>query len=126
MKTDIYKSLTIKSTYLIIESGSQLNELPSTVLSNLGKLEYLKTVDFNPDSPLIAADPKEVIQNIQERGYHIQGTKTTTEISEAGAAIGGGILAASLGFGPLGAIMGAALGAILASSAKEKKNDSDD
>ncbi len=46
-------------------------------------------------------------------------------VSEVGAAIGGGILLASLGGGPIGAVIGAILGAVLASSTKRGKNDTD-
>ena len=132
MKCDIYKVGRINNAYLFLESGiSPGARVPSDVLGRIGKLEYFKTIEFDADSPLIAANPKEVIKNIRENGYHIQGaevrttTKENPEISEAGAAIGGGILAASLGFGPVGAVVGAVLGAILAASAKGDNNDPD-
>jgi uncharacterized protein YcgL (UPF0745 family) len=132
MKCDIYKSGVLKNAYLFVPAGSSpKTSVTESVLSKLGTLSFFKTIEFDMDSPLIAASPKEVIENIEKNGFHIQGaevrvtTKETPEISEAGAAIGGGILAASLGFGPVGAIVGAALGALLASSAKGDKNDPD-
>ena len=132
MKCDIYQSEGIKNAYLFLKSGLiPDNQVPITILKNLGTLEYFKTIDFDANSSLIAADPREVINNIKKNGYHIQGaeirieTKAHKEISEAGAAIGGGILAASLGFGPIGSIMGALAGVILAASAKGDKDDPD-
>ncbi len=132
MKCDIYKISDVKNAYLFIESGiSPEARVPSEVLEKLGTLEYFKTIEFEADSPLIAANPQEVIENIEKNGFHIQGaevritTKENPEISEAGAAIGGGILAASLGFGPVGAIVGAVLGAVLAASAKGDNDDPD-
>ena len=132
MKCDIYKSGSLKNAYLFVPSGtSPEEELSDGVLAKLGSLQFLKAIKFDADSPLIAANPKEVIENIEKHGFHVQGAEVRTtikdhnEVSEAGAAIGGGILAASLGFGPIGAIVGAALGAYLASSAKGENNDPD-
>lgn len=132
MKCDIYKSGSIQNAYLFVPCGISPEErLSKSQLTKLGKLQLFKTIEFDADSPLIAANPKEVIENIDKQGFHVQlaeiqtTIKESKEVSEAGAAIGGGILAASLGLGPVGAIIGAALGAYLASSAKGERNDPD-
>ena len=132
MKCDIYKSSGLKNAYLFVLAGVKPQECtPESVLKQLGELAFFKSIEFNEDSPLIAADPKEVIVNIHKQRFHVQGAevcvevKEAQEVSEAGAAIGGGILAASLGLGPVGAIAGAVIGALLASSAKGEKDDPD-
>ncbi|MCG7996601.1 MAG: YcgL domain-containing protein [Candidatus Thiodiazotropha taylori] len=123
MNSDIYKATNYKGTYLFIPSGVKISTaLPEGVIRKLGNLEYFKSISFDENSPLIAADPKEVIRNIEEQGFHIQGPVIKTkaeEVSEAGAAIGGGILAASIGLGPVGALVGALAGYLLANASKE-------
>ena len=128
MKCDIYKSGSVKNTYLFVPAGTNPHKTtPSPILKQVGELAFLKSVELEENSPLIAANPKEVIGNIQKKGFHLQSSeiKVARAISEAGAAIGGGILAASLGLGPIGAIAGAIIGAVVASSAKGGKNDPD-
>ena len=124
MNCDIYKSST-KGIYIFVPAKSPPAAcLPKATLAKLGTLSLFKSIE-KPDTPIIAADPTEVIRNIEKKGFHVQepeilvNTKETSKVSEAGAAIGGGMLGASLGFGPVGAIAGAVLGALLASSAKK-------
>ena len=127
MDCDIYKATNHKGAYLFIPSGVEVTAaLPESVIKKLGNIEYFKSISFDENSPLIAADPKEVIKNIEEQGFHIQGTEIKTkveEVSEAGAAIGGGILAASIGLGPVGALVGALAGYLLANASKEGGKD---
>lgn len=125
MNCDIYKATNHRGAYLFVESGTDVvNKVPEKVIRKLGHIKYFKTITFDENSPLIAANPREVIENIQKRGFHIQGVEITVEeVSEAGAAIGGGILAASLGLGPVGAIVGAVAGYLLANASKEGHKD---
>lgn len=73
MKTDIYESKLIPDAYLFVRSGIRTDDLPSKILDQLGELKYFKSIDCTSDSPLIAADSKKVIENIEKNGYHIQG-----------------------------------------------------
>jgi len=126
METDIYKSTLIPSAYLFVRAGNRTDELPSQILDQLGELNYFKSITLIPDSPLIAADPNIVIENIENNGYHIQGATITikeSDVSEVGAAVGGGILAVSLGLGPFGAIAGAAIGLWLANQSKAEEKE---
>ena len=128
MNCDIYKS-SIKGVYIFVPAKSPpATYLPKATLAKLGTLSLFKSIELKPDSPIIVADATEVIRNIEKKGFHVQepeflvNTKETSTVSEAGAAIGGGMIGASLG--PVGALVGAVLGALLASAAKKKKNDS--
>lgn len=123
MNCDIYKSST-KGVYIFVPAkSSPATCLPKATLAKLGALSLFKSIELKPDSPIIVADATEVIRNIEKKGFHVQepeflvNTKETSTVSEAGAAIGGGMIGAS--FGPVGAIAGAVLGALLASSAKK-------
>ena len=133
MKLDICKSGSMKNAYLFLPAGSDPKGcVPAPTLAQLGKLSHFKSIDVDAGIPIVAANPKEIIHNIQTKGFHIQfsevhvgPTEVRTEVSDVGAAIGGGILGASLGFGLAGAIIGAIAGSVLASSAKGDKNDPD-
>ncbi|NQY53901.1 MAG: YcgL domain-containing protein [Campylobacteraceae bacterium] len=127
MNCDIYKLINIKGAYLFVKEDTDLEtDISKDTLSKIGDLEYFKSINFDEDSPLIAVNQKEVIQNIEINGFHIQIAKIKKEeVSDAGAVIGGGILAASLGLGLFGALVGAAAGYIIANLTKEgNKNDS--
>ena len=120
MDTDIYKSKKLPNVFLFVPKGIGIGNLPELVKNQLGELLYFKSITLIPNSPLIAADPNEVINNIKSKGYHLQGAAVKSDISEVGAAVGGGILAASLGLGPIGAIAGVVAGIWLANESKAK------
>ncbi|TOJ42690.1 hypothetical protein CGI42_22770, partial [Vibrio parahaemolyticus] len=68
---------------------------------------------------------KVVKSAIETKGFHIQSAGIKTDnVSSAGAAIGGGILAASLGFGIFGAAV-AAIGSAMIANAANKNNTGD-
>jgi uncharacterized protein YcgL (UPF0745 family) len=129
MNCDIYKSSAKKGIYLFVETGKNVSEtVPEKELKHFGDAVFFKTISFDESSPLIAANPAEVINNIKAKNYHLQGARVTTKVesvSETGAAIGGGILAASLGFGPLGAIVAALAGYALANASKSGNKNND-
>ena len=125
MECDIYRAANNRSTFLFVKKGTQVQ--PS-IQEKLGKIDFYKTITFDENSPLIAVNPKEVILNILQQGFHIQQAEVKVETkvektSEAGAAIGGGLLAASLGLGPIGAILGAAAGYMIANATKEEEQN---
>jgi len=128
LKTDIYKFKTNPNTYLFIKEGEDISIVPSKTINKLGEVTYVKSITLIPDSPLIAANPNEVILNIEKQGFHIQRSEVKmtvkeNDVSEVGAAVGGGILAASLGLGPVGAIAGAALGLWIANIKKTEEDN---
>ena len=79
MNTDIYKLASIPNAYLFVVSGSNLSEIPPSVSSKIGNVRYLKTITLVPNTQLIAADSNEVINNINTRGYHIQGAPVDSQ-----------------------------------------------
>ena len=124
MICDIYKSKKKAGAYLFMKAGHLLQSLPNPVFDELGELELFKQIDLISEKPLIAVSPQTVIKNIETNGYHIQRFKTETKIngvSELGAAVGGGILLASLGLGVIGAAIGAAVGLALSHTAKKEE-----
>lgn len=126
MEFDIYQSSKSKMIFVFVSSGvDPLSVLPRKYKVHVGQLSMFKrNKTINENDPIIGASPKELINNVTSLGYHIQGVEIKTNISEAGAALGGGLLLASLGGGPIGAVIGAAMGYFLAHNAKEKEDDS--
>ncbi|MUK93767.1 hypothetical protein GNP80_15150 [Aliivibrio fischeri] len=126
MKCDVYKSDAMKGVYVFIKDGSPLEPfLLDDSLKGFNNPYRFKTIEFDDDSPLIAADPKIIKKSIEAKGFHIQKTDIkSSNVSGAGAAIGGGLLAASLGFGIVGAAVAAIGSAILANAANSDKDKS--
>jgi len=126
MEFDIYQSRKIRTIFIFVPSGiDPLSVLPREYQVHVGELSmFKKNKTINENDPIIGTSPKELINNVTSLGYHIQVVEIKTNISEAGAALGGGLLLASLGGGPIGAVIGAAIGYFLAHNAKEKEDDS--
>jgi len=127
MDFDIYQSSKSHKIFVFVKSGvNPLSVLPHKYKAQVGELSiFKKNKTINEEDPLIGATPKDLIDNVTAKGYHIQGINIITNISEVGAALGGGLLLASLGAGPIGAIIGGTIGYLLAHNAKEEENDSE-
>ncbi len=131
MRCDIYNSLSQKGVRLYIREGAKPQDLvPQVEYEKIGPLESreeLKSVPFSIGEPLMGVSVENIISNVERHGYYIHKfeVKVEARVSEAGAALGAGLLLASLGGGPIGAIIGATVGFLLANSSKEKNsNDS--
>lgn len=122
MLADIYRSKSRKDLYLFVPGGTEVKTYLAHVLSQFGELEFVKSRELLPGQKLIGANAEEIIFNLDNSGFHVQGVKITTEVSEGGAALGGGILGASVA-GPIGALFGAVLGYALAEHAKKVSDE---
>jgi uncharacterized protein YcgL (UPF0745 family) len=96
MKCDIYRPKERTDLYLFVQAGSDPNIVLTDALAQFGQLELMKTRDILPGQSLVGASSDEILNNIERFGFHVQGVKVTTEVSEGGAAIGGGILEQAL------------------------------
>lgn len=97
MQCNIYTT-DKKGLFVFVKQGVAPDEvLPSSLFAELGELNHFKSKDITEDSSLIGADPNDILDGIKEYGYALQGIETKTNVSEVGAAIGAGILVASLG-----------------------------
>lgn len=124
MKCNLYQLTGRMDGYLFLPADQTLDSLPLTIRRNIGAPRFLMEVMLceQPDLPG-DIDTKAVIKNVQSNGFHLEeyGHTTNTVISRVGAAIGTGILVASLGLGMLGALASAATWLILAKFAKPTK-----
>ena len=79
MKVDVYKvKKTADSTerrFLFVPVGTNIETLPPERRSELGNLEFEKTIDIEHGEKRIALNTDEAIRNIEMSGYYVQGTK---------------------------------------------------
>jgi uncharacterized protein YcgL (UPF0745 family) len=118
MQVDIYRPANRTDLYLFVRSGIDQRLFLAEMTARFGKLVFLKSRHIAPGQKLIGANSDEILQNIARAGFHIQGINVTTQVSGAGAALGGGVLGAGVG-GPVGALIGAVIGYALAEHAKK-------
>lgn len=122
MQVDIYRPRARRDLYLFVPHGTDVRLFLTDMLAQFGELELVKTREIQPGQSLVGASADEILQNITRAGFHVQGVKVTAEVSEGGAALGGGILGASFA-GPVGALFGALLGYALAEHAKRAPDE---
>ena len=122
MNADIYRSTKHRNAFLFVRAGANPESVPKKVKERIWPVEHFRQLSLIPNSPLIGADPNEVIRNLRKQGYHVQGVRISTNVSEGGAALGAGLLVASLGGGPVGAAIGALIGYWLAHTAEEDQD----
>ena len=72
MQCAIYKSPRKQDTYLYLAARDDFSCLPENLLKLLGKPVYVMDLDLHPDRQLAQEDIVEVLQNLQERGWHLQ------------------------------------------------------
>lgn len=85
MEIDIYKAKNSPShrgkIYLMVKSGSDINELPVEIKEKAGELLFFKKMTIKRGEKRIALDSDEAISNIEAHGYHEQGTKIEMQIN---------------------------------------------
>ncbi len=105
MFVDIYRTQARSDLlYLFVEHGVD----PGARREDLGPFVYVKTRDILPGQRLIGCSAEQIISNVTQYGSHLQGVNVTTGITQGGATLGGGALGSV--FGPIGALVGGALG----------------
>lgn len=88
MKVDIYRAKKSpgnhEKLYVFVPAGSNINELPPDIIEKTGGLVIEKTIDIQPGEKRIALDTDEALRNLNEKGYHEQGSKIEVEIRVGG------------------------------------------
>lgn len=73
MLCNIYKSLKKPDTYIFIDAETKVEEvLPATLSPVLGMLELAMELEITPERKLARAPAKEVLENIEKQGFHLQ------------------------------------------------------
>lgn len=123
MQFDIYRAKGRQDLYLFVPNGTQPG-FPAVAALGSGpeELEFVKSRELLPGQKVAGVASEEIIKGVSVNGFHVQAVKVSTEVSDGGAAIGGGLLGASIA-GPFGAIVGSLIGLVLAEHAKKANND---
>lgn len=72
MQCAIYKSNEKAETYLYVLEEGNFSRVPQDLLHLLGRLDLVMTLELTPDRTLARADPEQVRQQLEIRGYYLQ------------------------------------------------------
>ena len=72
MQCYIYRSSIKEGLYVYLADEEGLEKLPEPVLKQLGTPEFAMQIDITPTRSLGQEDAKEVMQNLETQGFHIQ------------------------------------------------------
>ncbi|HIA08899.1 MAG TPA: YcgL domain-containing protein [Chromatiaceae bacterium] len=68
----IYRSSKKNEMYLYVVSEHKLQELPAELMRRFGEPQFVMQLDLNLDRSLARADVATVIDNLQDKGFHLQ------------------------------------------------------
>jgi len=68
----IYKSLRKQDTYLFVSREDGLSAVPTPLRQTLGKLEKVMELELTPGKRLARGEARHVIDDILEKGFHLQ------------------------------------------------------
>lgn len=68
----VYRSTRKAETYLFVARGDDFSRVPEELLSALGRLEYVLSLDLSGRRQLGRADPQAVARKLLEEGYYLQ------------------------------------------------------
>lgn len=84
MKTMIYKGIKKPDSYLYIEIEDDFSRVPEALLSAMGDLSQVMTIDLSPDKKLAQADVNQVMTELQENGFYLQIPSESEKLALAG------------------------------------------
>ena len=91
MKVDIYRAKKSPSPneniYIFVPDGFNIENLPREITQEAGGLDLEKKLDIKSGEKRIALNTDEAIKNINEKGYHVQGSKIEFQIKVGGQKI---------------------------------------
>ncbi len=72
MLCHIYRSTRKLDTYLYLAEKDDFSEIPDELLKVFGDPEFSFSFDLTEDRKLAKEDTVEVMNNLEEKGYHLQ------------------------------------------------------
>jgi uncharacterized protein YcgL (UPF0745 family) len=72
MKCTVIRSSLKDFTYIYLSEETQFEDLPNSLQQVFGEPEFVMTLVLTPDRKLAYEDAEKVIQNLQEKGFHLQ------------------------------------------------------
>lgn len=80
MKCFVYKGLKKEGSYLYLDREDDFSHLPEQMLKLLGELEFVLSLELQPDTFLAQAEAPDVLAAIDENGFYLQLQKEHYEI----------------------------------------------
>ena len=72
MQCAIYRSVRKQGTYLYLADKDNFACVPDSLLNLLGKILHVMDLDLQPERRLAQESTAEVLENLQQRGWHLQ------------------------------------------------------
>lgn len=72
MQCHVYRSERKPNSFLFIPKTDDFSALSEELLTLFGEPEFSFSFDLTPERKLMQADAQEVLQNLEEKGYHLQ------------------------------------------------------
>ena len=72
MKCTVIRSSLKDFTYIYLSEETQFEDLPNSLQQVFGEPEFVMTLELTPDRKLAYEDAEKVIQNLHEKGFHLQ------------------------------------------------------
>lgn len=72
MRCYVYRATRRADTYVYLPEKDDFSNLPEGVTRALGNLEFALEFELNPERSLAREDPRKVLANLHEQGFHLQ------------------------------------------------------
>ena len=72
MKCFIYRSLKKKGLYVYLPEKGDFSAIPDNIKKSLGDLEFSFDLEIHKDRKMARENPTDVINNINNNGFHLQ------------------------------------------------------
>ncbi|MFT5139407.1 MAG: hypothetical protein ACI9H8_001584 [Lysobacterales bacterium] len=72
MNCSVYRSDRKDYTYLYLLVGKTFEEIPPALQNAFGNPEFVIDLELSPQRKLASEDVNEVMQNLQDNGFHLQ------------------------------------------------------
>lgn len=72
MKCSVFRSSLKDYTYIYLRDGHKFEDLPVSLIKVFGEPEFVIALDLTAERKLAYEDVNQVMQSLQENGYHLQ------------------------------------------------------
>ncbi len=72
MKCRVYKGSKKTDTYLYVDTKTDQENVPESLLVLLGELNQVVDFDLTPERQLAQADSRQVLEQIRKQGFYLQ------------------------------------------------------
>ena len=72
MKCTVFRSSLKDFTYIYLLAGHDFDDVPDSLRNVFGQPEVVMDLELTPDRKLAYSDVKQVMENLSEKGYHLQ------------------------------------------------------